>query len=280
MKTPDVSKMFNVAKRAVVKHSPEILTGIGITGMITTTVLAVKATPKALKKIEEKKIEVFESLDPIDTPSQAVPEDLILTKREIIKATWKCYVPAAVTGVVSAACIIGANKVNSARNTALVTAYNLSQQALHEYKEQIAETVGEEAAAEIKQKADHRIAEKQVASKQPETSTEAKVFLTGMGDELCLDSTSQRYFRSSKNALLAAQNKLNAKMLAHDYVSLSDWYDLIGLNHTSISDDVGWSIGRDGMLDIDFTCIDTENGEMCRVINYSKEAVWDYWKVN
>ena len=27
------------------KHSPEILTGIGIAGMITTTVLAVKATP-------------------------------------------------------------------------------------------------------------------------------------------------------------------------------------------------------------------------------------------
>ena len=34
------------AKRALRKHSPEILTGIGIAGMIATTVTAVRATPK------------------------------------------------------------------------------------------------------------------------------------------------------------------------------------------------------------------------------------------
>ena len=33
------------AQTALTKHSPEILTGIGIAGMVTTTVLAVKATP-------------------------------------------------------------------------------------------------------------------------------------------------------------------------------------------------------------------------------------------
>ena len=37
------------------KRSPEILTGIGIAGMITTTILAVRATPKALELIEEQK---------------------------------------------------------------------------------------------------------------------------------------------------------------------------------------------------------------------------------
>ena len=37
------------------KNSPAILTGLGIAGGITTTVLAVKATPKALKLIEESK---------------------------------------------------------------------------------------------------------------------------------------------------------------------------------------------------------------------------------
>ena len=42
-------------RTAMKKHSPEILTGIGIAGMITTTVMAVKATPKALILLEEKK---------------------------------------------------------------------------------------------------------------------------------------------------------------------------------------------------------------------------------
>ena len=33
------------------KHTPEILTGVSITRMITTTVMAVKATPKAMELI-------------------------------------------------------------------------------------------------------------------------------------------------------------------------------------------------------------------------------------
>ena len=47
--------MFTDLCTAARKHSPEILTGIGIVGMISTTVLAVRATPKALMLIEEKK---------------------------------------------------------------------------------------------------------------------------------------------------------------------------------------------------------------------------------
>ena len=43
-----LSKFVMDTKRMVYKHSPEILTGIGVAGMITSTILAVKATPKAL----------------------------------------------------------------------------------------------------------------------------------------------------------------------------------------------------------------------------------------
>ena len=39
-------------EKILIKHSPEILTGIGIAGAITSTVLAVKATPKAIRLIE------------------------------------------------------------------------------------------------------------------------------------------------------------------------------------------------------------------------------------
>ena len=48
MKT-NVSKIMKDIKITMSKRSPEILTGLGIAGMITTTVLAVKATPKAIK---------------------------------------------------------------------------------------------------------------------------------------------------------------------------------------------------------------------------------------
>lgn len=53
MKKPNVTKIFNTVKKAVGKKSPEILIAFGIAGMITTTVLAVKATPKAMEKIKK-----------------------------------------------------------------------------------------------------------------------------------------------------------------------------------------------------------------------------------
>ena len=58
MNKPNISALFKDVKMAMSKHSPEILTGLGIAGMITTTILAVKATPKALELIEDKKEEL------------------------------------------------------------------------------------------------------------------------------------------------------------------------------------------------------------------------------
>ena len=110
MDKSNVRKFFKNTQAKLSQYSPEILTGIGIAGMVTTTVLAVKATPKALQLIEAKKAEV--GLQP-DTP---------LSTKEVVKATWKCYIPAATTGVLSATCIIGASRVNLRRNAALATA--------------------------------------------------------------------------------------------------------------------------------------------------------------
>ena len=70
------------AQKSMKKHSPEILTGIGIAGMIATTVSAVRATPKALQLIDAREIK----------------ENRRLSNKEIVATTWKCYVPAAVTG--------------------------------------------------------------------------------------------------------------------------------------------------------------------------------------
>ena len=53
MNTKSISAFFKKIETQMVKHSPEILTGIGITGMITAGVMAVRATPKALDLLSE-----------------------------------------------------------------------------------------------------------------------------------------------------------------------------------------------------------------------------------
>ena len=115
-----LSSIAKSVRTAMKKHSPEILTGIGIAGMITTTVMAVRATPKALILIEEKK-------DELETDQ--------LSGKEIVKTAWPCYIPAAIVGSVSVFCLIGASSTNLRRNAALATAYTLSESTLKEYQE-------------------------------------------------------------------------------------------------------------------------------------------------
>ena len=76
----DVKTIFNTTKRKVLKRSPEILTGLGVAGMITTVVLSVKATPKAMKLIEEEKINRQAERETVDDQ-----DSIELTKLEVVK---------------------------------------------------------------------------------------------------------------------------------------------------------------------------------------------------
>lgn len=238
------------------KHSPEILTGIGIAGMITTTVLAVRATPKALELLEKKKNE-----DWVDE----------LSPLEVVKTAWKPYVPAAVTGIASVACLIGASSVNAKRNAALATAYKLSETALTEYREKVIETIGEKKEKTVRDK----VAEERV-KKNPVSKSE--VIVTNNGTTLCFDPISARYFKSSIDKIKRAENELNKQML-HDisgYVSLNEFYDELGLDHTSVGDDLGWNVDR--LIDISFSSQLNDNGEPSVVLDYLVAPKYDFYK--
>lgn len=237
------------------KRSPEILTGIGIAGMITTTILAVRATPKALELIEEQKEE--ESVDEFSS-------------FEVVKVAWKPYIPAMVTCVVSTACLIGASSVNTKRNAALATAYKLSETALSEYREKVVETIGEKKERIVRDK----VAEERV-KKNPVSKNE--VIVTGNGKTLCFDPISGRYFMCSIETIKRAENTLNKQML-HDisgYVSLNEFYDELGLDHTSVGNDLGWNTNQ--LIDIDFSSQLNDNGEPSVVLDYLVAPKCDYY---
>lgn len=255
----NVAKLFKNTQHAMSKHSPEILLGVGIAGMITTIVLAVKATPKALELIEEEKKEL------------GVPADEKLTPVETVKATWKCYVPAAVTGVAATACLIGGNSVNAKRNAALMAAYNISTNALAEYKEKVVETVGERKEQVIRDK----VAEERL-KKNP--VNHSSVIVTDTGETRFYDSISKRRFTSDIEKVRRIVNDLNARMLSgDDYVSLNDFYYELGLERVDYANDLGWNVsknGRGGMIDInlDSAMVDTD-GKPSIVLDYAVEPV-------
>lgn len=253
----DVAKTFKTVQAGLSKHSPAILTGIGIVGFTSATVLAVKATPKALKLIEEKKKEKkLNKLPPM----------------EVVKATWKCYIPAAVSGISSAACLIGAHSIHAERHAILAAAYKISETALTEYKEQVVNTIGE--------KKEKVVRENVVKKKVEETPvSKSEVIVTKHGDVTCFEPTSSRFFKSDKETIRAAVNNLNEQMLRDmfGYVSLNDLYDELGLSHTSIGDHLGWNV-ENGQIKVDFSYMGDEDGLPCMVIVYDIEPKYGYNK--
>ena len=249
----EITKSFLSLKTAIKKHSPEILTGIGIAGMITTTVMAVRATPKALILIEERKEEIgAEKLEAMD----------------MVKTTWACYIPAAITGTLSVACLIGASSVNARRNAALATAYTLSESALKDYQGKVIEMFGEKKNEAVKD-----AVAKDKVEKNPVVTRE--VIITEKGNTLCYDALSGRYFKSDIEKIKKAECELNRQMLDDMYVSLNDFYYEIGLDSVKLGDELGWNVDS-GYIDLSFSSQLASDGTPCLVIDYSVAPRYDY----
>lgn len=260
MNKQTLSKIGRDMRQTVTKYSPEILMGIGIAGMVTSTVLAVKATPKALMLMEMKKEELeVETLTPVET----------------VKTTWKCYLPTVITGATSIACLVGSHSVNSRRNAALATAYKLSETAFAKYRESTLETVGEKKEKSVRDK----ISEKQI-KETPVNKTE--VFMTGKGQTLFFEPLSSRYFYSDLEKIKRAENKLNKEIICDAFDAgrtVNDFYDEIGIPTTSTGDNLGWKIGY--LIDIYPSAQMAEEGtehegEPCIVLNYTNPPKYEF----
>ena len=254
MSKEGLKRTIKSAGRVLTKYSPGILTGIGITGMIGATFMAVKATPKALYLIETKKEETeVKELTPVET----------------IKTCWKCYIPATLTTVVSAACLIGASTVSAKRNAALATAYSISEAALREYQEKVVEVIGEK-----KEKAVRDAVAKDQIERDPVTKSEV-VIIDSNSNTLCYEPLSGRYFKSTIDKIKKAEIKLDRQMIQEMYVSLNDFYWEIGLDGTDLGDKMGWNLSK-GYMDLSFSSQLADDGTPCAVIVYGIPPVYDY----
>ena len=253
MAKSNMTDIIKSVKATISKHSPEILTGIGIAGMVTTTILAVKATPKAIKLIEaEKRAKHVDALSPVDT----------------IKTVWKCYIPAAMTGASSIACLIGSNAINAKRNAALTTVYTLSEMARNEYKEKVIETIGEKKERTIKEKVDAERIKRDPVSKK-------EVIITEKGTTLCYDHVFGRYFKSDIDIINRAMNKINREIVINMYASLNDFYAELGLSPVEMGYDLGWNID-DGTIEIEPSSQLADDGTPCLVIDYNIPPKYNY----
>ena len=266
----NVKPFVHACKVRMAKNAPTILTITGITAMASSTYWAVKATPKAMALKEKAEVEKNKKAGTFkgDKVNNWIP----LTKIEIVQTCWRCYAPAFITGVLGAACLIGANSMNLRKNAALAAAYALSETNFKEYREKTLEEVGEKKEEKIR----NAVAEEKITKNPVNTST---VLETGNGDTLCYDAICGRYFKSSIEKLKSALNELNMELVQDGYVSLNQYYDLIGLPDGMLGDDLGWSINDNHstvQLDLSAQLTKDEAQTPCMVVAFKYGPIYNY----
>lgn len=270
---------IKTTQKSMSKHSPEILTGIGVVGMVTTVVLAVKATPKALEQINDAEGEkIAQQLEQGVDYEKA--NQVKLTPVETVKATWKTYLPAAITGVASIACVIGANSVNAKRNAALAATCQLTASTLAEYKKIVNDTVDDETKEVIKEKVAKETLKKNPVTKKDEKELRDQELILDNAHHLCYDAGGNLYFRSDEQTIRAAINRLNNRMNGGEpYVSLNDLYSELEVRGTDVGEQLGWNLYRDGIIEPDFDSQIASNGEPCIVLNYMVSPTYNYHRI-
>lgn len=237
------------------KNSPAIFVGISIVGLIGSVVLTARQTSKAKDNLEVKKQELA-------IKENKKPEEVKFTAKEIVKFSWKYYIPVAATTTVSVISILGSYKELKNRNAAWATAYTLSETARQELKKQIIETVGEKKAQEI----DDSLAKKTL-DKAP-VANSSNIQDTGKGNTLCFDKLSGRYFRCDISTIKHVINKLNDKLLNEHWVPANDYYYYLTLDEIGDGDYKGWQYFRDGLISPSYSSILDKNDEPCLVIDF------------
>lgn len=196
------------------RNGSTILTCIGGVGVVATSVMAVKATPKALRLLEQAKEEKGEEL----------------TVMEKVVVAGPCYIPAVVTGASTIACIFGANTLNRRSQASLASAYALLDRSYKDYKTKAKQILGEDGETKIR--------EELAIDKYEDdgfTPEDDKV--------LFYDEFSSRYFEATSDTVLAAEYRLNRELIMRDYVYLNEFYEWLGIDTIAAGDILGWSRG-------------------------------------
>lgn len=251
MKNINWKKILYKTEVGLKKHSPAILSGIAVIGVVASTVTAVQATPKAIALLENMESEKGEEL----------------SKSEIIQTVMAVYIPTAIICISTIACILGANALNKKQQASLVSAYGLLNESFKKYITAANNIYGEDADKKIKSE----------MAKMTYISCDGySIYSPDMDLEsdnvLFYDFYSQRYFNTTVSAVLNAQYHLNRNLVLRGEVSVNEFYKFLGISTIEGGDDIGWNMDYlmiGGLLWLDFENEYTklEDGMECCIVS-------------
>ena len=287
--------VYNGVKGQVQKHSPEILMGVGVVGVVTSTIMACKATMKLndiLEESKEKRDIIKEVENNPDYKDQYSPEDAkkdltinyVQTGMKIVKL----YTPAVVLGGASLGCLLASNDILRKRNAALSAAYMTVDKSFKEYRNRVTERFGEEVEKEIRYGIKAEQLETTVVDEDGNETTVTDTVKT-MDPNLYSDyarffDAASPYWQNDPEYnlmfLKAQQQYANDLLRAKGRLFLNDVYDMLGIEKTKAGQVVGWVYDREnpnGDNFVDFGIYDMSKERVRAFVNgYETNILLDF----
>ena len=234
------------------RNSSTILTCVGAAGVIVTAVLTAKETPKAIQCLEDAKEEKGDEL----------------SKVEIVQTVAPIYIPAAITGLGTIACIFGANILNKRTQASLMSAYALLESSYKDYRKAAKAVYGDDAD----QKIQDEVVVEDAAERHPfspglfqncDLGTDAHGEI-----KLFYESLSRRYFRSTAEQVIQAEYHFNRNFVLRGCAFLNEFYDFLGIKETKEGNMLGWTVEDEFYwVDFDHRKVELEDGMECYIID-------------
>lgn len=266
------NEIMNTASRTVhkvgfkiKKASPEILVVAGIAGVVTSTVMACRATTKAGDIVashndDMDKIHQASEMKNVDyTPEDAKKDTVIVYTQTAVKFI-KLYGPSVLVGIASIACIVGSHNILRKRNVALAAAYAAVDKGFKEYRSRVVERFGEELDKELRYNIKAKEFEETIVdSKGKEKQVKNTVSVAdpnGYSDYARIfDDGCKGWSKDPEYNLLflkQQQNWANECLQSRRHLFLNEVYDMLGIPRTKAGACVGWIYDEDNPVGDNF----------------------------
>lgn len=234
------------------KNSPGILFGVGVVGMVGSTVLACRATLKMdqVLDVAQTKLRIAKDLQHPDYSERDRQKDITVIYVQNSVKIVKLYGPAIILGGLSIAALTRSHSILNKRNAALTAAYTALEKGFNEYRARVVEKYGEDQDREF------RYGTETIEITDPKTDKKKKITRVAPGEPSIyarfFDDGSTSWSKEPEYNLIflrCQQNYANDLLRSRGHVFLNEVYDMVGVPRSKAGAVVGWLLSKHGDTD-------------------------------
>ena len=293
----NVSRSINRIGFKLKKHSPEILAVTGTIGVVTSAVMACKATTKLGTILEKTKTDMEVIRTAMEHPEYLEPEkyteddgknDIRILYAKTGLNIIKLYAPSVILGGLSITAMLTSNNILRKRNIALAAAYTAVDKGFKEYRSRVVERFGEEMDRELRYNLKSKEIEETVVDEKGKEKTVKKT--VNVVDPSTY-SVYARFYDDGCNGwtknpednlyfLKCQENYANDLLKTRGHLFLNEVYDMLGIPRTQAGQIVGWVYDEKNPVGdnfVDFGILDLYDEKKREFVNgYERTILLDF----